>query len=68
MRKIREVLRLRMTLAHSPEKIARAVGIAETTVRRYLTLWAKTGLTWPLPEDLSDDELEIQWTMPFTWW
>ena len=59
MRKIREVLRLRMTLAHSPEKIARAVGIAETTVRRYLTLWAKTGLTWPLPEDLSDDELEI---------
>lgn len=59
MRKIREVLRLKFdTTRHSDEKIAKIVGIGETTVRQYLNRAKTAQLTWPLPEDLCDKKLE----------
>lgn len=58
MKKIREVLRLRATLSLSAEKIAYATSIGETTVRRYLFLANKVGISWPLPEGMDDDQLE----------
>ena len=59
MRKIRDVLRLKFdAIKRSDEKIAQAVGIGETTVRQYLSRAKAAGLTWPLPEELCDQQLE----------
>lgn len=58
MRKISEVLRLRIALGHSVEKIAKIIGIGETSVRRYLYLAKKVDISWPLPEGMGDEQLE----------
>lgn len=58
MRKIREVIRLRHGLKASAREIALAVNIARSTVAEYLYRSEAVGLTWPLPEDLSDEGLE----------
>lgn len=58
MRKIREVIRLRHGLKASAREIAPSVGIARSTVAEYLYRSEAAGLSWPLPEDLSDEELE----------
>jgi transposase len=57
MRKIREVLRLKAS-GLSYRAIARACLIGKETVREYLGRAAEAGLTWPLPEGLSEEELE----------
>lgn len=57
MRKIREALRLKAA-GLSYRAIARACLIGKETVREYLGRAAEAGLTWPLPEGLSEEELE----------
>lgn len=57
MRKIKEVLRLSAE-GLSDRKIARSVNEPRTTVRRYRERAKKAGLEWPLPVDLTDEELE----------
>ena len=57
MRKIREVLRLKAS-GLSFRAIARVCLIGKSTVREYLERAAEAGLTWPLPEGLSEEELE----------
>jgi transposase len=58
MRKIREVLRLQHVVKASRREIAPSVGIARSTVAEYLYRSAAAGLCWPLPENLSDEDLE----------
>lgn len=58
MRKIREVFRLKFDLKLSNSKIAAAVGIGETTVEVYLCRAKRKGMTWPLPSDMDDEQLE----------
>jgi transposase len=58
MRKIREVLRLRDSLNASRREIALSVGIARSTVSEYLYRSEVAGLRWPLPDTLSDEDLE----------
>ena len=58
MRKVREVLRLKYALGASERQIATAVGIGRSTVAEYLRRAAVIGITWPVPEGLSDTELE----------
>lgn len=58
MRKIREILRLRYERGLSHRLIARAVDVGAATVGEYLAKAAAKGLRWPLPEELSDAELE----------
>lgn len=58
MKKIKEALRLRATLGLSAEKIAHAIGIGETTIRRYFLLAHKAGISWPLPEGMDEGQLE----------
>jgi transposase len=61
MRKIREVLRLKESEAGlSIRAIARACHLSPTTVGEYLDRAQQTGLAWPLPEDLSEEELVKQ--------
>src|SRR5499427_10461919 len=55
MRRVREVLRLR-TAGVGLNEIARRVGVAPSTVR--LTLKRLTGLSWPLPAEMTDAALE----------
>lgn len=58
MRKIKEVLRLRHELNKSQREIAIACGIGKTTVQEYISRAKAAGYAWPLPEGLSEDELE----------
>lgn len=57
MRKIKEVLRLRLGLSLGQEQIARSCSIGQATVHRYLERAAALGLGWPLPEDCDDQRL-----------
>ena len=58
MRKIREVLRLKFDCALSGHQIAQSCQISRSTVADYLCRFDKAGLSWPLPEELSEEELE----------
>jgi transposase len=58
MRRVREVLRLRFGVSVSGREIALRLGIAPSTVRETLKRASASGLSWPLPEDLSDAVLE----------
>lgn len=58
MRKIKEVLRLHLELGLGLRQIGRSLHIPHSTVREYLDRAASAGLGWPLPEELSDTQLE----------
>ncbi|OFX22340.1 MAG: integrase [Anaeromyxobacter sp. RBG_16_69_14] len=55
MRKLREVIRLRLQAGQSGRAIARACGISSSTVSEYLGRIALAGLGWPLLPELDDD-------------
>jgi len=57
MRKIKEVLRL-CTQGLSDRDVARSVKVARTTVRRIRKRAKTVGLSWPLPDDLTDSAME----------
>ena len=58
MRQIREVFRLKFESKLSNAKIAASVGIGETTIEQYVTRARVNKLSWPLPQDMSDQQLE----------
>jgi transposase len=58
VRTIREVLRLRWQLGLSEHQIASSCHISTTAVRSYVQRAKEAGLSWPLPEDLQDAQLE----------
>jgi DNA-binding transcriptional regulator LsrR (DeoR family) len=58
MRKVREVLRLRHALGVSERQIAITVGVSRSTVGEYLRRAAVIGITWPVPEEMDEGELE----------
>ena len=57
MRKIREVLRL-AARGMSTREMASSLSIGRTTLREYVCRAHSAGLSWPLPDDLSDGDLE----------
>src|SRR5215468_10457504 len=59
-RKIKEVLCLRHTAGLTYRQIAASLHIAYGAVVGYLQRAEAAGLTWPLPEELSEEELEQQ--------
>lgn len=60
MRKIREVLRLRLEKRLSQRAVAAACGMGAGTVSEYLSRAEQAGLCWPLPEELDDGALEAR--------
>lgn len=58
MRKLREIYRLRFEAGLSRRKIARCVRASTTTVGDYLRRFEASGLTWPLPDEMSEADLE----------
>jgi hypothetical protein len=60
MRKIVDVLRLHTEGGRSHREIARLVSASPTTVGEILRRAKQSGVTYPLPEDVSEIELEAQ--------
>ena len=58
MRKIRECLRLRWQAGLSQRQVAVSLQMSRGSVGDYLRRFAESGLDWPLPEGVSDAELE----------
>ncbi len=58
MRKIKEVLRLHKEIGFSERQIAKSCGISRSTVQEYLHRIQRAGLSWPLPSELDDAQLE----------
>jgi len=58
MRQVREILRLKFVAEMPTREIARRLGIAPSTVRLTLERFARCGLDWPPPDDVTDDGLE----------
>jgi transposase-like protein len=60
MRQVREVLRLKFVGGVPTREIARRIGVAASTVRETIRRFQAAGLSWPLPEELSDLALEAK--------
>lgn len=58
MRKIKEVLRLHFDSGLGQRPISRCLNISRTTVGDYLDRAKLAGVSWPLPDELSDTELK----------
>lgn len=58
MRKAREILRLRLGLGLSAREVARSCKISHSTVLEYERRARSAGLSWPLPEEIDDTQLE----------
>jgi transposase len=58
MRKIKEVLRLKWANNFSDRKIAQSCNISGPAVANYVERAGQAGFSWPLPDTLTDAELE----------
>lgn len=58
MRKIRDVIRLALGEGLSLRQVGLSLGVPFTTVGDHVRRVAAAGLSWPLPEGLSDHDLE----------
>lgn len=58
MRKIREILRLKLEMKLSDRLVGQSVNVARSTVQDYVSRAQQAGLSWPLPADLDDVQLE----------
>ncbi len=58
MRAIREILRQHYEFERSLREVSRSVRVSFGTVRNVVRRAEKHGLSWPLPAELDDEELE----------
>jgi len=58
MKKIRELMRLRWECECSYRSIAQSIGVSDSTVGDCIQRIKLAGLSWPLPDDLTDEQLE----------
>src|ERR1700687_2967003 len=58
MRKIRDALRLTHAMGMSRRLVGEATGIGKTAVGEYVRRAAVAGLSWPIPDEIDDAELE----------
>ena len=58
MRKIKEIIRLKLELGLSARQIARSCNISHSTVLGMLRRVEESGLSWPFPDHLDDSTLE----------
>ena len=57
VRKIKEILRLRIGLGLSTRQVAKSCKISVSTVSEYEKKFREAGLVWPLPEEMDDAAL-----------
>lgn len=58
MNKIKDILRLRFDAGLSLRDISKCCAVGPATVSEVLSRFSASGLTWPLPEQCSDTDLE----------
>ena len=58
MRHVREIIRLKFSASVPTRDIARRLGLAPSTIRENLKRFEGSGLAWPLPDGISDSDLE----------
>ena len=58
MRKIRDVLRLTHTIGLSRRQVGEATGVGKSSVADYVRRAEAAGITWPIPDEIDDAELE----------
>ena len=58
MRKAKEILRLKYELGKSQREIKSICGLGKTTVQECLRRAKEAGIGWPLPSDMTEEELE----------
>ena len=59
MRKIRDILRLRLSAGLSIREISRSTQISVGGIQKLLSKAKALGLTWPLPDELDDSQLAV---------
>ena len=59
MRRIKEVLRLKHVQGLPERAIARTVGVSNGVVHGYLSRARAAGLSWPLPDGMTDEDPEF---------
>lgn len=64
MRKISEILRQRYALNHSYRDIGKSLGISISTIADYLSRARVAGITWPLPNSMTEEQLFAQLFLP----
>jgi len=64
MRQINEIIRLHQQHQLSVREVARSTALPTSTVHDYLRRAEAAGLTWPLPEDLTDEQLHQKLLQP----
>src|ERR1700741_1623579 len=60
MRHVREVVRWKFVGSVPTREIARRIGIAPSTVRTTIRRFQAAGLSWPLPDEMTDAALEAR--------
>ena len=60
MRKIEEILRLKFEVGLTHREIAQSCGVSTSTVSEYSMHAKAVGLSWPLPEGMTAEQLEAR--------
>jgi lambda repressor-like predicted transcriptional regulator len=60
MRQVREVLRLMHACGRSLREAAAAAGVSPATALGYMRRAEAAGITWPIPAELDDADLEVR--------
>ena len=60
MRKTREVLRLKFEHDLSDRQVSKSTQVSRSTISDYLRRFAVSGLSWPLPADMSDADIDAR--------
>ena len=60
MRKTREILRLKFDLNLSDRQVSKSTQVSRPTISDYLRRFAVSGLSWPLPTDMSDSDIDTR--------
>ena len=58
MRTVREILRLRLGVGLSADKVAKSCKVSKATVLEYEKRFNESSLSWPIPEDMDDAALK----------
>ena len=60
MRRVREMLKLKREGELSTQEVARRTGVARSTLREMFARFDQSGLAWPIPAEIGDQELEVR--------
>ena len=60
MRKLKEIMRLKWECGCSHRAIAQSIGVSDSTVSDCIQRIKRANLSCPLPDELTDDQLETK--------